>query len=664
MESKNKQMTDLELKTIIDNQIKNGIGSGFNELSNTRQDNLDRYLGELYGYEVEGESKVVTRDVLETVEWAMPSIIRVFASQHTVVEFEPEDADDEQAAEQETWAVNKIFQKDNKGFIVLHNFIKSALLNPNSYAKIYFDETEKVTREEYENLTEFDLAQLMQDPELEPEEQEEITEIMMVDGVMQPVTTYDVVFKRTRKKGKHRVTCVPEEEIIVGRDHSELNLDDADFVCHRVERSYSDLVADGYDKEKLESIGTDNDEGDYNEERVNRRYYNDENDYYDSDEYDKTQRRYWLHECYIRVDYDGDDYAELRRVVKIGNEIFENEECDDIPIVSATSILMPHKHVGLSYVELVKDLQEIRTYILRQTLTNLYRVNNPRTIVGRGVNLDDLLGNSNNGIIRTDDMNNIRGEPIQPVIGHVIPAMELLNNERESRTGISKNSKGLDADVLSQSTKGAYLSALEQAGQRIELIVRLLAETGIKDIFLKLHAQMIKYGTVRQMKQKDGWVKVDPSEWRERDDMICRVGLGNSSKEVKLAAAQLLLTTQKDLAMSGSKTVNDKNIYEAGKLLVEAAGEINVDKYFTNPETLPPQQPQPNINLLMLELQKQVETQRHQTKQMEMQMKQQEQQFKQFMELAKEGRERAKLELEHGTDIPGGIGNDGSEFAL
>ncbi len=45
-----------------------------------------------------------------------------------------------------------------------------------------------------------------------------------------------------------------------------------------------------------------------------------------------------MHECYLKIDWDDDNYAELRRVVKIGNEIFENEECDDIPIVALSSI--------------------------------------------------------------------------------------------------------------------------------------------------------------------------------------------------------------------------------------------------------------------------------------------------------------------------------------
>lgn len=676
-------MDERELKTLIDAKIRDGIGSSSSELSQTREDNLDRYFGELYGYEQDGESKVTTREVMETVEWAMPSIMRVFASSANTVEFDPIGPEDEQAAKNETEAVNHVFNKDNEGFYVLHTWIKSALMMPVSYVKAYWDEEDEISTETYEGLTAEQLSELMEDPELEATEQDscycvasemgimeldpkdvkEMESAGMSPDMMGAIELFDVKFKRTRTVGKAVVEPIPEEEVIVDNDHSRLSLKDCECVIHRTQKSYSDLIALGYDKKKLDRIGSESEEGEYNSERVNRRFYSDEQTRGESDS--KANRKYWVNECYIRVDFDDDDYAELRRVVKIGTEIFENEETDDVPVVALSSILVPHKHINICLSDLVKDLQEIKTTITRQLLNNLYKTNKPRTVVGPGVSLDDLLDNSND-YIRAEDINQIRTEPTTPIIGQVIPALEMLEDMKETRTGISKNTMGLDADVLAQSTKGAYLGALEQANQRLELIVRVIAETGLKELFLKIHTLMCKHGQPKQLKMRGEWQSINPQEWRNRTSMTVKVGIGLGNRDFKMAAAQMILGLQEKLLMSGNPSVTPMNVYNAAELLTESAGEVNVSKYFTNPEQIPPKEPQPDINMMMLQLQKQIEDQKAQIKTQELFLKGKNDDFDQFMEkqrfeleMAKEGRERAKLELEHAVNIPGGLYDTG-----
>ena len=632
-------MDNRELCKIIDQEIENGIGGDDSDLSYTRQTIYDRYLGEVYGNEKPGQSKITTREVFETVEWAMPSIIRVFESGDRVIEFDPTGPQDEQAAEQETDAVDHVYQKDNNGFVTTHNIIKSALLNPNSYVKVYRDDSEEVTTENYEGMNDQEVMLLLNDPQAEIEiVGHEITE----EGL------FDLEIKRTCKYGKNIVECVPEEEITVHHNHSKLSLEDCVFVCHECEKTYSDLVQMGYPKSLLDTV---QDYDNYDSEDANRKTYSEEYDY--ADESHKALRRYKVQECYMLVDWDGDDVAERRRVVKIGDEIFENDEMDYMAIESAAAIIMPHKHTGYSLAQAVIDLQDLKTYFMRQTINNSARVNNPRTFINGDVNLADMLSNRTNGIVRVkgDPRAAASVEPTQPIIGQMLPLLELIDNQKEGRSGITRNSMGLDADVLAKSTEGAFMGALEKADQRIEFIVRVFAETVFKSIFLKLHHLILSHGDTKWMKLNGQWVLINPSEWKKREAMTVNVGLGLGNKNQKLMAARMIVDDHDKLVESGAMgtLVSPQNIYNGRRMLVEATGEKNVDKFYINPAMVPPKPqgtPPPDPNMIMIQSNKEIESQKRQVDMMKLQQQGQLEAAKLQFDRAKAAREATFKEVE------------------
>jgi len=598
-------MDETALKTLIDAKLESGLGGGDGDISATRQVLMDRYLGELYGNEKEGQSKITTREIFETVEWAMPAIVRVFEAGDRVIEFSPEGPDDEQAAEQETDAVNWVYQKDNAGFVTTHNIIKSALLMPNSYVKIYRDEKEETCTDNYQNLSMEEVAMLIQ---------EKPGETIEIIGQEQSETGWNIEIKRTYKRGKTRVLCIPEEEIIIDSNHSELNLDDCEFVCHEVEKTRSDLIALGYDSGKLDNVGNNSE---YSTEERNRKTFSDEQDY--DDDTHKALKKYMVQECYLLVDWDDDGIAERRRVVKIGGEIFENEAEDYMPIASACSILMPHKHTGYALSQSIIDLQEIKTFFMRQLVNNMARVNNPRTLVTKGANLSDVLNvHKTNGVIRIKAPGDVTTEPTTPVIGQVLPLLDLLDQQKEGRSGITRNSMGLDADILAKSTEGAFMGAIEKADQRIEFIIRLFAETVFKDMFLKIHHLLLTHGDSKYMKLSGQWVMVNPNEWKRRESMTCNVGLGMGNRKEKMMAAQIIIGEQDKLVGAGAMgvLVNEQGLYNAKRLLVESAGQRDVDKYFMNPQMAqpkaPPPPPPPDPNMVMIQANAQIEKEKRQ----------------------------------------------------
>lgn len=628
-------MDDQDLKALINAKIESGIGGESNDLSTKRQEIIDRYYGELYGNEKEGQSKVTTREVFETVEWAMPSLIRPFESGERIVEFDSNDPWDDSRAEQESDAVNYVYQKDNNGFTVTHNIIKSALLAPNSYVKVYRDEREEICKESYSNMAPQEIALLMQNEGVEVIGQEQNE-----DG------TYNLEIKIVKKYGKNRVECIPEEDIIIDNEHSELDLDECEFVCHRVERTRSYLIQLGYSAIELDEVNPDDT---YDIEDSNRKTYSAERGWDDDDH--EALRKYIVEECYLMFDWDDDGIAERRRVVKIGDKIFENEEMDYMPIASAVSILMPHKHTGYALAQSILDLQEIKTFFTRQLVTNMARVNNPRTLITPGANLSDILNPRANGIIRIKNPGDVTTEPTNPIIGQVMPLLDLFDQMKEGRTGVTRNSMGLDADVLAKSTEGAFMGALEKADQRVEFIVRLLAETVFKKIFLKIHHLLLTHGDVKWMKLSGQWVPVNPREWKKRESMTVKVGLGMGNRREKMAGAQMIIAEQDKLVAQGAMgvLVNQQNIYNARRLLVESVGQKAVDKFFMNPSMSPPPQPQPpqpDPNMLMIQAQQQIEQGKRQVEMAKLQQQARSDQTKMQLDYARFQFDQAKMQRE------------------
>lgn len=601
-----KRLSEDELKVLLQAQIDDAIGAESGEISGIRQDNYDRYLGKRYGDEKEGHSQVTTREVFETVEWALSSLMRVFSAGDKPVTFDPVGPEDEQAADQETEYLSHVILKENRSFMALQSWFKDGLMNPNGYIKCWWDPTEQVQTETHEYIHISQVAAMMEDQDVEIIGQE------LVD-IAPEGEYYQIVAKHYDRAGRVKFAPVPPEEILVHSQHTEVNLDDADFVCHRSRKRITDLIEMGYDEEKVKQIPDDSDY-DYHDERVNRLDYQDEWGQ-TNDTQDPSMRVVWIYECYIRVDMDGDGIAERRKIVMAGKEILENEEDPFIPIVSIGAIPMPHRHAALSYADVTVDIQRIETQLTRQLLNNLYRTNNPRPVIGVGVNREDVLNDAPNHPIRARDISQIRMEPVTPVLQQVLPALDHFKDKLSSRTGVNEHTMGLSPDTLAQSTAGAALMGFEQANGRLETVARNFAE-GVKTLFIKVHQLLRNHSNVaKQVRLSQGWVPISPAQWRVREDMTINVGIGNATKEQKLVSAQAIMDVQEKMVAAGGMgmTVSPKNVYNAAALMVEAAGHTDPEKYFMDPETAPPPQPEgPDIQEQALMLQREIEQQKAQ----------------------------------------------------
>jgi len=577
------RMSDSELQGIVKQNIAGAVGSawgtGGSQIAEERQRALDYYYGEPFGNEVEGRSQVVSTDVADTIEWLLPNLIEIFLAGSDVVRFEPSSMEDEAVAKQATEYVNHIFHKDNNGFQILYDMFKDALLQKNGVAKVYWEETDETKRETFEGLTEEEMALILDDDDVEAIEHEES------DGL------HDLTILRKAMDGRVRIETFPLEEFGISQRSS--SLENAPFTYHRMEKTITELIEAGFDKKAVMALPS-HDEAEYTSERLARFNQEDDIDMYDAGD-DESMRRVWVYECYMRVDYDGDGLGELRKVTVAGSgyEVLENIEIDENPIVSITPIPMPHKFFGQSIADLTMDIQLIKSTLMRQVLDNAYLINNNRVAVNQNVNLDDLLTNRPGGVVRIDSSdpvgNSLAPMPVTPLGGAFFDTLEYMDQVREARTGVSRYNQGLDPDSLNKTATGINL--MQSAGmKRQQMIARVFAETGVKEMFRKILRLIIKHQDKERMIRLRGeWVPMDPRAWNASMDVSVEVGIGYGNKEEQMMMMRELLGVQERIVSfqggADGPLVNLENIHNTTKKLIESAGLKSADPYFSDPNS-------------------------------------------------------------------------------
>jgi len=539
-----------KLKAILENEIEDAIGYLETETTDERQQALEYYLREPYGNEVEGKSQIVTGEVAEVVDGALPQLMRLFASGDNVVSFEPVNDGDQPFAKQATEYVNWVFNKDNDGFLVMHNWFKDALLQKVGIVKAYWEDKIDVKKESYKNLTDDELMIIMQDPEVEVVEQETtiiqeaVFDEMTGMEVSPAIVSHNVKLKKTTNNGKVVVENVPPEEFLISK--RARTIADSPFTAHRKMMTRSELVAMGYDEELVESLPT-GDALEFSPERIAR--YTRGEQPMDMDSDDESMQLVEVFECYLKVDMDDDDIAEYRRVVYAGHEILEEHECDYNPFHSLCPIPIPHKFYGQSLADRAMDLQLIKSTVVRQMLDNLYLTNNYRVGAVEGqVNLDDLLTSTAGGVVRLKNPAAIVPMTVQSSAGQSFPMLEYLDAIQAKRTGVSDTQQGLDPNLLQNVTATAVSAMSAASTGKLELIARIFAETGVTSLFRGILHLLCKYQDKARVVRINGeFIPFDPREWKTNYNVNINVGLGTGQRQEQLATMQMILAKQEEI---------------------------------------------------------------------------------------------------------------------
>lgn len=687
-----KGLTQDELKALVGTEMRQSLGYSSSKLSAARQKAEYYYLGlpvgDLTPPEVDGRSSVVSTDVRDTIEAMLPQLMVTFCGGDEIVQFEATGPDDEGKARIATEYINHLFYKRNAGHKIAYTWMKDALLQKNGIVKIWWDTRHEEAKEEYRGLDSVELAQILEDEEVEVVEQETYPDeqdaklrqgtieqlsaqlvqaqqaaqqgnAQALQGAMQlqaqianiqklpPVMLFDVVCKRVKKEGKISIENVPPEEFLISRNAKDIQ--SARFVGHRVQRTVSELKSMGY--KNVDNLSGEDTGQAVNMERIQRLSWNDENAYL-SDEIntaDESQRRLWVTECYIRCDFDGDGISELRKVTVAGNELLDNEEVDFTPFVSITPVPLPHTFFGLSIADMAMESQKTKTSILRSQLDNMYLTVNGRYFAVEGqVNLDDLLTSRPGGVVRVKNQGAVgRLDQHSGDVGYSMQLMEYMQQDLESRTGWNRQSMGNDASGLRTTATAANI-VTNKADMRLDLIARNFAD-GFEELFKYILKLVCQYqNKAVNVKLSGGWTGIDPREWRNQFDVSINVGIGLGNKDQKVQHLMALMMQQeKSFALGIAKP---DNVFAANKELARLLGFKNADKFFTDPTKSPPPQ-QPNPEAAKAQAQMQIEQAKLQmTAQIEQMKLQQAAQLEQVKRDHEMSLEQAKMQMQAQVD--------------
>lgn len=649
---KGQPVDETGLKAIIASEMSNALGADGGKLSVQRRDALKQYEGDKYGNEVDGRSQVVDRTIMETIEWIMPALMRIFASADTIVRVEPQTPADEEQAKQQTEYLNYVFMRDNPGFVILYSWFKDALLQKLAWVKAYWDIERKTENEIYKGLTLEQYEAIRADPNLKEiecksypawgPEQGLVNAETTVQGGSPPLSSddapepltdepegtapapagapmlYDCTFRKTINTGRVKIDPTAPEEVLISRRATRGHIP---FICHRRRITRSELIEMGHPYDVVMALSP-YDEQEYNTERVTRFAKNEEYPY-QAPTQDPSMVEVWINECYLKVDMEGDGIAKLRKVVVSGDQVYtilSNALADDYELYSTTPIIMPHTLVGMSLADIVGDLQLIKTTLWRQTLDNLYLTNNPRHYVNEDAvtenTYDDLLTSRPGSLVRG------RGPQENAVVPLLTPfvaansfqMLEYVDQQSEKRSGISKGNQGVPPDALTDNTAIGSMGIgmlQEAAAQRVELIARIFAED-TKELFRAILGLIIRnQQSPRVLKISETWTPVDPASWKSQPELSVSVGLGTGNRDKMISELMQLLGVQKEIVALqkgiNGPLVHGKQVFRTISKLAHAMGFKQEEDFVADPDNPqnapPPEQPSEAVQIETLKSQ-------------------------------------------------------------
>jgi hypothetical protein len=474
--------------------------------------------------------------------------------------------------------------------------------------KYWWDESVSVKAEHFTGLDENSMLLLTQDQEVEisavreypilgmPPQMNEAMGIMMP-----PPMQYDVEIKRRIKSGKVKIEALPPEEFLI--DRRAKSIDEATFVGHRSMKMVSELVAMGYEYDDVVAVSGDGYEFDTNQEYQAR---NPLAIVRGSTSPDPTTKHVLYIESYVKVDFDGDGIAELRKICTIGasHKVVHNEIVDERQFADFCPDPEPHTFFGNCPADVTMDIQRIKSNIQRGMLDSLSQSIHPRTAIVEGqANIEDVLNTEVGAIIRMRAPGMVQPFNIPFVGSAAFPMLEYMDDVKQNRTGISKAASGLDADALQSTTKAAVSATVNAAHQHIEMIARIFAETGLRKLFSGILKLVVEnQDKERMVRLNNKFVQIDPRSWDANMDLVVNVGVGDGTIQDRVAVLAMVAARQEEIMKTGgfnNPVVSLPQYTNTLTKMLELSGVKDSQNYFTQlqpdfklPETPPKKTPE------------------------------------------------------------------------
>jgi hypothetical protein len=474
-------------------------------------------------------------------------------------------------------------------------------------------------------------------------------------GAAPPVPMlHDGKIKRTDKTGRFRLEALPPEQVRIDRNARRITERDVSFISHHYTKTRSQLIEEGYDPDLVNDLPASTESTESDDSARDR---------YSAGNVaaDKSMDLIEIDECYVRADMDGDGVAEwIMAEVAGGANANKNDKHgllkweewgDDLPFSDICPDPQPHHWVGRGVFQEMEDIQRIKTVLMRGMLNNLYWVNNPMLEVDmRRVKNHDKLSNPQFGaVIEVDGPDAVRPLAVPFIADKIYPALQLLDEIAEKRTGVSRNTAALDQDALANQTATA-VNAMQSAAQtKVEEYARNIAECGgLTRVFSCALKLLVKHQSKEKtIRLRGKWETMSPRSWDANMNVSINTGLGTGSRDRDLQMLQGIAQKIEFVNQGLGPVVSSKlglgphKAFKVYRDMAEAAGVRSPEQYFPeitedDEKRLIAEQAQqgqaPDPKMLELQMKGQMEGQKFQA---QMQHEQQKMQMAAQMEQAK-----------------------------
>lgn len=581
------EMTDDEIQSAVAVAFQDAVGFLDSTLSRDREKAQRYYNGDLFGNEEEGRSKVVLTDVRDSILQTMPSLLRIFfgperSSEYTARVKAGASAQDietlvAQARQATNYVWDVVIREDNPGFMVFHDWFQDALLKKLGIVKVWTEDFPETTSYKIRTLEE-ELPALAEDPEVDL--------ISVTDVRDQPKGTVDVEFTRTCSYPRVRFAALPPEELVVTKNARSLG--GADLVAHRTDKYKSDLIALGIDELLVDEVVTASATLRTQPEEQARQPSGATAPVQPVDPWNVP---ILYVEAFCRLDRKRNGRPQLYLVRLLGDQLqfVDAKPVSRLPFAALCPYPVAHTLLGgLSRADLTMDLQLIDSSVFRGLLDSLSLSLFPATEVVVGeVEIEDVLSTEIGKVMRVNRPGMMREVTHEFLGAAALPVLDKLESIREKRTGRPQDVTGLNADALQSSTKEAVNATISGAQEHTELIARIFAETGVRDLMRLLLLEIVENPDTERMVQLEGqYVKVDPTSWKLPMDVRINVGLGNGLTEKKIGVLMLALAQQKEVLASplNAGSVGPMEIWNTISDLFRLQSIPNVERYFKRPD--------------------------------------------------------------------------------
>ena len=636
-----------QITNILNTELQAATGKyNSDAIRSNQRDAWDAYLGGGMPRARPGRSNITSTDVADTIETLVPHIMSALTRNNEIVTFDAAGDGDEVQARLESEYVHRTVMCDNDGYNWVQTLARDAALMKNGIPKVYYERTTvrhpmtytgltvdvrdqilSAENTELVEMTESIDAEKTQAQQMQWEQQVQMIRQSQMAAVVAgqpappipppppPIMIYDLRVEEVEERNRVKIEAVEPEHFCINTMHDDQSPSSARFCAQVSMKAVSDLVEMGFEREQVEGLARNTSNDEHNRFRWWATGERTHTTGLSTD--DKSQQEIEFCECYIRMDKDEDGIAELYQVFAVGNysaseilrwelpdhidpneetvderyerlAVTEMDEADHPFPSSVACIQQPHKFYGTSIYDRVIDLMRLKTALWRNTLDNLYLLNNQQKAIKRGsVNLDDMLVSRVGGFWRCDDPHaDIREIVTQPIGDSAMKMLDYADSVVSKRIGVSPGQQ-MTADIIGSAIGSEGVAQIMSANELVQgMIIRQVAE-GLKPVYMQVRNLLRKYQDIPTDFQFRGeWQQVNPRQWRRSRTATIRVGTGSgSTREQQAAMAQLVSLQERIFQTPGQVLVDQANIYNSCATIAKLAGITNVEAYFNDPTT-------------------------------------------------------------------------------